>query len=174
MRQLSIAACMVSAVVHGLLVAQHAASEPALAAAFLTATGALVVAAALLHSGTAPAATAAGTAFVLLALVVAYAVDRTVGLPLSTAHGGAHAGRVDTLGLATKAVELVGAAAALSLLFRLRNLHHEVDRVDAGRWRLPDRAGARADAGELARPRATPSRTHVDAVGTSRFSNRAT
>lgn len=118
MRQLSIAACMVSALVHGMLVAQHAASEPALAAAFLTATGALLVAAALLHAGEASAATAAGTAVLLFALVAAYAVDRTVGLPLSSAHGSAHAEGIDTLGLATKAIELIGAAAALSLLFR--------------------------------------------------------
>ena len=111
---------MVSALVHGLLVAQHAAAEPALAAAFLTATGALVVAAALLHSGTATAPAAAGTALLLVGLVVAYVVDRTVGLPLSAAHGAAHADRVDMLGLATKAIELLGAAAALSLLVSVR------------------------------------------------------
>ena len=118
MRQLSIAACTVSALVHGVLVAQHAGSEPVLAAAFLTATGALLVAAALLHSGEASAATAGGTALLLLGLVAAYAVDRTIGLPVSSAHGAAHADPVDTLGLATKAIELVGAGAALSLLFR--------------------------------------------------------
>ena len=118
MRQLSIAACMVSALVHAALVAQHAGSEPALAAAFLTATGALVVAAALLHTGAAPAATASGTALLLAGLVVAYAVDRTVGLPVSASHGAAHADQLDALGLATKAVETLGALAAASLLFR--------------------------------------------------------
>jgi len=109
---------MVSAFVHGLLAAQHAASEPALAAAFLTAMGALVVAAALVHSRTATATTAAATTFLLVGLVVAYAFDRTAGLPLSAAHGAAHEDQFDILGLATKAVELVGAGAALSLLFR--------------------------------------------------------
>ena len=118
MRQLSIAACVVSAIVHGHLVTQHAASAPALAAAFLTATGALVVAAALLHSRTATATTAAGTTLLLVGLVAAYAIDGTVGLPLSVAHAAAHEEQLDALGLATKAIELLGAAAAFSLLFQ--------------------------------------------------------
>jgi hypothetical protein len=53
---------------------------------------------------------------------VAYALDPTLGLPLAAEHGATHARSLDSLGLATKTVELFGAAAAVSLLFRRRRV----------------------------------------------------
>ena len=121
---LAISAAIVSAVVHASLVPQHAASEPLLAAAFITATIALVVAAALLYARGGEPVAAGGTALLFVALIGSYILDRTVGLPLARAHETMHAAQLDTLGLATKAIEAIGAFAAVSLLFR-----HEPVRV---------------------------------------------
>jgi len=87
--------------VHAALVPGHAAAQPRLAAAFVTAAVAAVGAAAALAAGR------GGAAVLVLGLsLAAYAVDRSVELPLLSevhVHHGA-----DVLGLATKALEAVG------------------------------------------------------------------
>jgi hypothetical protein len=98
----AIAACVISAIVHGFLVREHA-SEPLLAVSFALATAALAVLAYALTRPTfrwAPPAAAA----LFAALLVAY--------PVVTLANGE---RFDALGIATKAVEAVGLGASLTI-----------------------------------------------------------
>jgi hypothetical protein len=100
-RDVAVAACVTSAVVHVFLVREHA-SEPLLAVSFALAVGALVGLAYVLTrpSGAwAPSAAAA----LFATLIVAY--------PVVTVAGG---DGFDALGFATKAVEAVGLGAALT------------------------------------------------------------
>jgi len=99
-RILAAAACLVSGGIHLALVPGHTAGTPALAALFAAAGTALSLLglALALDVGTRQVVRAAsGT---LAAVLVAYAVDRTVGLPLADAAEHAHghaAGGADTL-----------------------------------------------------------------------------
>ena len=97
----AVAACVTSAVVHGFLVREHA-SEPLLAGAFALAVGAL---AGLAYALTRPTAVWAPPAAAALfaALLVAYPA-------VTFARGDGF----DALGIATKAVELAGLAAAVT------------------------------------------------------------
>jgi hypothetical protein len=105
-------ACLVSGAVHLSLVHGHAATQPTLTAAFVTAGALLGLIGMLALAGR---DVAVGAALLLGGLIAAYAVDRTVGLPLAESHGEGH-GATDPLGLATKAIEGVGVGAALVLL----------------------------------------------------------
>ena len=98
----AIASCVISAIVHGFLVREHA-SEPLLAVSFALATAAL---AALAYVLTRPAFRWAPRAAAALfaALLVAY--------PVVTLANGE---RFDALGIATKAVEVIGLGAALTI-----------------------------------------------------------
>jgi hypothetical protein len=100
-RDAAVAACVTSAIVHGFLVREHA-SEPLLAGAFALAVGAL---AGLAYALTRPTAGWAPSAAALLfaALLVAYPA-------VTLARGDGF----DALGIATKAVELAGLAAAIT------------------------------------------------------------
>ena len=115
------ASCLASALVHLALVPGHA-DTPGLAAAFLTASALLVLSALLVVGGVAPRRTAVAAGGLLAALVAAYALDRMMGLPFAAAHAATHAHggsgetSVDTLGLATKGVEVAGVLAALVLV----------------------------------------------------------
>jgi hypothetical protein len=121
-------ACLVSGAVHLSLVHGHAATQPTLTAAFVTAGALLGLVGMLALAGR---DVAIGALLLLGALIAAYAVDRAVGLPLAERHGEGHGG-ADALGLAAKAVEGLGIAAALVLL-----------RVDELR-RFPHRVGTEA------------------------------
>ncbi|HVM16155.1 MAG TPA: hypothetical protein VM290_01050 [Gaiellaceae bacterium] len=116
-RILAAAACLVSGGIHLALVPGHTAGTPALAALFAAAGTALSLLglALALDVGTRQVVRAAsGT---LAAVLVAYAVDRTVGLPLADAAEHAHghaAGGADTLPIATKGIEALGLVAALA------------------------------------------------------------
>jgi FtsH-binding integral membrane protein len=101
--------CLVSGGVHLSLIHGHADTEPVLAAGFVTAGAVLALAGTLALTGR---DMAIGPLLLLAGLVGAYAVDRTVGLPLATSHGATHGG-ADALGLA---IEGIGVAAALVLL----------------------------------------------------------
>jgi hypothetical protein len=108
-------ACLVSGAVHLSLVHGHAATQPTLTAAFVAAGALLGLIGMLALAGR---DVAIGALLLLGALVAAYALDRTVGLPLADSHGEGHGG-ADALGLATKTIETAGVAAAL-LLLRVR------------------------------------------------------
>ena len=106
-----IAACAASAGAHAALVPQHLEHEPRLGVAFIAATGVLVaVAFALIYSPTSPLA-AQVTTLTLAALIGAYAVNVSAGIPWLTNA----AEDADVIGLATKAVEAVGLVFAIQL-----------------------------------------------------------
>ena len=110
-RKALVVACAVSAGVHAALTPEHLREEPAAGAGFLLSAvllAALLVALTLRPSGRA-AVVAAGA--VLAGLLVAYALAVTTGVPVL--HPDAEP--ADRLGLATKAVELVGLLAAVGL-----------------------------------------------------------
>jgi hypothetical protein len=100
-RDAAVAACVTSAIVHAFLVREHA-SEPLLAVSFALAVGALAgLAYGLTRASSRWAPPAAAALFA--ALIVAY--------PVVTIAGGEG---FDALGIATKAVEAIGLAAALT------------------------------------------------------------
>ena len=106
-----IAACAASAGAHAALVPRHLDHEPRLGAAFIAATALLVaVAAGLIYRPTDPWVGDAAT-LTLMALIGAYAVSVTSGLPW-LADG---AEPLDVVGLATKAVEALGVVFAIRL-----------------------------------------------------------
>jgi hypothetical protein len=104
-RDVVILACAISAGIHGALVPSHGL---AFAAATVALAG-VAVAATLRPAGT---TWPAGAVAVLGGLVVAYALTTTTGLPVLHPEREA----VEGLALATKAIELVGLLAALSLI----------------------------------------------------------
>ena len=107
-----IACCAISAGIHAALAPEHLHEETAAGVGFLL--SAVLLAAVGVALTIRPASLlAAGAAGALLAgLIVAYALGVTVGLPVL--HPQAEP--ADGLGLATKVIELVGLAAALSLV----------------------------------------------------------
>ena len=110
-RDLVITACAVSAGIHAALVPAHLAESAAAGSAFAASAAVLAgLAVVLTRQPTAAAlAVAAGT---FAALLVAYALAVTTGLPVLHPEPEP----VDGLALFTKAVELTGLAAATDLL----------------------------------------------------------
>lgn len=110
-REVGVLACAVTAGVHAGLVPEHAHESAALAASFAAAAVlAAVIAVALRRAaGSAWPPLAAGALFA--GLIVAYALSRTVGLPL----GEGEREPLDALGLATKAIEVAGLIAAVRM-----------------------------------------------------------
>ena len=109
-----VAMCAASAGAHAALVPQHLDHEPRLGIAFVAATAVLIAAAAALTYRPDDATVAQATTVVLAALIGAYAVNVTTGLPWLS--DGPEA--VDVVGLATKSVEVIG------LLFAIHLAHH--------------------------------------------------
>lgn len=110
-RDALVVACAVSAGIHAALTPEHLGEEPAAGIGFLVSSvvlAALVVALTLRPAGRV-VVVAAGA--VLAGLLVAYAFAVTTGVPVL--HPDAEP--ADGLGLATKAVELVGLLAAVRL-----------------------------------------------------------
>ena len=106
-----IAACTASAGAHAALVPQHLEHEPRLGDAFIAATVVLLaVAFALIYSPASPLA-AQVTSLTLAALIGAYAVNVSAGIPWLTDA----AEDADVIGLATKAVEAVGLVLSIQL-----------------------------------------------------------
>jgi hypothetical protein len=111
-RDLLIVTCAVSAGVHAALVPEHLDESAAAGGGFIVATimlAALAVASTVRPPTRLAAAAAAAT---FAGLLLAYALAVTSGVPVLMPHPEP----VDGLALATKAVELIGLAAALSLL----------------------------------------------------------
>ena len=103
-----VAACTASAGAHAALVPQH---EPRLAVAFIATTVVLLaLAVALIYRPTSPLA-AQVTTLILAALIGAYAVNVSAGIPWLTNA----AEDADVIGLATKAVEAVGLVFSIQL-----------------------------------------------------------
>ena len=99
-----VAMCAASAGAHAALVPQHLDHEPRLGVAFVAATAVLLTAAAALAYRPDDATVAQATTVVLAALIGAYVVNVTAGLPWLS--DGPEA--VDLVGLATKSVEVTG------------------------------------------------------------------
>jgi hypothetical protein len=104
-----IVCCAISAGVHAALVPEHLRESTATGAGFVVATAALVAAAVALTARPGSRAVTSFAAVSLLSMVVAYAVASTSGIPLL--HPDVDP--VDSVGLLTKAVELVGLVLAL-------------------------------------------------------------
>jgi hypothetical protein len=98
--------------VHAALVPEHLSASTILGTGFAL-SAVCLFASTLAFAGTrAPRSTAApATALLLVALISAYAVSRTAGLPLI----GAEVEEVDAVGLTTQALQAAGLAAALIL-----------------------------------------------------------
>ena len=107
-----VVACAVSAGIHAALTPEHLREESAAGIGFLVSTVLLAALAVALILRPASRAAAAAAAAVLVGLLVAYAFAVTTGVPVL--HPDVEP--ADGLGLATKAVELVGLAAALLLV----------------------------------------------------------
>ena len=106
-----IVVCAASAGAHAALVPTHLAHEPHLGVAFVAATALLLAAAVALAYRPDDATVTTATALVLAALIGAYAVNVTTGLPWLS--DGPEP--VDLVGLATKSVEGIGLLFSIQL-----------------------------------------------------------
>ena len=109
-----ILACAISAGIHGALASGHFAEGTGAGAGFGAATIALAGLAVWLTARPVSRLGLAAAAAVLLGLLGSYALAVTTGLPLLQPDPEP----IDGLALATKAAEIVGLAAAVSLLWR--------------------------------------------------------
>lgn len=108
-RDALIVACAVSAGIHGALTPEHLREEPAAGIAFVVATVLLAALCVAVTLGSASRTVVVVAGALLAGLVVAYGLAVTTGVPVL--HPDVEP--ADGLGLVTKAVELVGLAAAL-------------------------------------------------------------
>lgn len=113
-RDVLIVSCAISAGIHAALAPEHLREEAAAGVGFVGSALLLAVLCVALTYRPESRFAVGATAAVLAALVVAYALAVTVGVPVL--HPDAEP--ADGLGLVTKAVELAGLAAALGLLGR--------------------------------------------------------
>ena len=109
-----ILACAVSAGIHGALAPDHFSEGAGAGLGFIAATVALAGLAVWLWARPASRLALATSAAVFLGLLASYALAVTSGLPLLHPQPEP----VDGLALATKAFEVIGLAAASSLLWR--------------------------------------------------------
>jgi hypothetical protein len=109
-----ILACAVSAGIHGALVPGHFNEGTGAGLGFVAATVALAGLVVWLTARPASAIALAAAAAVFLGLLASYALAVTSGVPLLHPESEP----VDGLALATKTIEVVGLAAASSLLWR--------------------------------------------------------
>jgi hypothetical protein len=109
---LLITVCAVSAGVHAALTPEHLREGTGPGAGFALATALLALAVALLTVRPYSAAAIAGSAILLLGLIVSYAAATTTGLPV------VHPEReqIEVVGAATKLIEAAGVVAAALLL----------------------------------------------------------
>ena len=106
-----VASCAISAGIHAALVPEHVHEEPAAGVGFVVSAAVLVALCIVLTYRPGNRLALGVTAAVLGALLVAYALAITVGVPVL--HPDVEL--ADGLGLVTKAVELVGLATAVHL-----------------------------------------------------------
>jgi hypothetical protein len=106
-----IVVCAATAGAHAALVPGHPEHEPRLGIAFVAATALLLAAAVALAYRPDDATVGTATALLLAALVAAYAVNVTIGLPWLS--DGPEP--VDLVGLATKSVEGIGLPFSIQL-----------------------------------------------------------
>jgi hypothetical protein len=110
-RDALVVCCAISAGVHAALVPEHLRESVVAGGGFIVATAALVVVTIGLTAWPQSRAVTSFGVLVLLGLVVGYAVASTSGIPIL--HPDIDP--VDTVGLLTKAVELLGLGLALRL-----------------------------------------------------------
>ena len=113
-RDIVILACAISAGIHGALIPGHFDEGNGAGLGFVAATVLLAAAVVAITLRPAYAFVLAGAAVVLAGLLVSYLFAVTTGLPLLHPQPEP----IDGLGLATKAIEAVGLAAAATLLRR--------------------------------------------------------
>ena len=111
-RDVVIVACAVSAGIHGALAPEHFAEGTPAGIGFVASTVLLGVLAIVLTLRPAGALALAGAALVFAGLLVSYALVVTTGLPVFHPEPEP----VEGLALATKAFEVVGLVAAVSLI----------------------------------------------------------
>jgi hypothetical protein len=111
-RVVVVAACAASAGVHAALVPDHLEHEPALGASFVAVAVLTLALSAALTTHPLSAAIAYLATLVLATLIAAYALSVTTGIPWLSDEPE----RVDSVGIATKAVEAVGLLFALQLI----------------------------------------------------------
>ena len=117
-RNIVLMACAASAGVHTGLVPSHLAENPWLGLAFMGAVGLLLALTVSLARTGEPRRRAAQAAALLVVLIVAYSLSRTVGLaPLEE-----DVERVDALGVLTQGVQIAGVIAALFLCHPLSDV----------------------------------------------------
>jgi len=104
-------ACAASAGAHAGLVPEHLYAEPRVGVAFLVAIVLLLATGAALTVRPDDPRIATAAAVLFAGLIVAYAASRTTGIPLLAPDREA----LDTVGVATKVVEVAGLALALWL-----------------------------------------------------------
>jgi hypothetical protein len=104
-------ACAASAGAHAGLVPEHLYAEPRVGVAFLVAIVLLLATTAALTIRPDDPRIATAAAVLFASLIVAYAASRTTGIPLLAPDREA----LDTVGVATKVVEVAGLALALWL-----------------------------------------------------------
>lgn len=109
--------CAASAGAHAGLVPAHLSGEPRLGTAFLAAVALLVAAATAVTAHPQDPRITSAAGLLLAGLMLAYLASRTTGIPVLDPEPEA----LDTVGIATAAVEALGVVVALSLI-------HPVDR----------------------------------------------
>jgi hypothetical protein len=105
-------ACAASAGAHAGLVPAHLNGEPRLGAAFLVAVVLLAGAAVAVAAHPADRRVTGAAGLLLTSLIVAYVASRTTGIPVLDPETEA----LDAVGIATNAVEAIGALVALWLI----------------------------------------------------------
>jgi hypothetical protein len=110
-RNMLIAACATSAGLHAGLVPEHLGEEPRLGIAFVVATLLLLALTVALRTGIQPQLSSTVAAATLAALIVAYVLSRTAGLPWLEED----AEPFDVVGVLTQGIQGAGLLAALSL-----------------------------------------------------------
>jgi len=108
--------CAASAGVHAALTPEHLGEEPLLGIGFAVAAVCLLTSALAFARDEVPAVAAPATSLLLVAVMAAYVISRTVGLPLPDAE----VEPLDVVGVATQVIQASGLVALLAVSHHTR------------------------------------------------------